>query len=104
LGVVGDCSPNPAFEPSSPYKPEHIMQKLDSAELKTGWIVHVYGRNRRLICALEPSHGWALLTGVGLGLLAAIIWFNLYTPGQHTPSQSSLPLTDKTGMPFLNID
>jgi hypothetical protein len=34
--------------------------KLDTDE---GWMVQVYGSNRRLLCALEPSHGWIFLIG-----------------------------------------
>lgn len=48
--------------------------KLNAGE---GWAVQVYGRDRRLICVLEPSHGWMFLIGCGVGLLLAVIWINV---------------------------
>ena len=75
------------------------MEKLD---LKTntgeGWMVQVYGRDRRLLCILEPFHGWVFLVGCGLGLLLAILWFNL--------SRYSLPVepAEPTETPFLQVD
>lgn len=52
------------------------MRKLEDP-IDEGWIVHVYGRNRRLLCALEPSHGWMFLAGLVLGLLLAITGYNI---------------------------
>ena len=75
------------------------MEKLD---LKThtgeGWMVQVYGRDRRLLCVLEPFHGWVLLVGCGLGLLLAILWFNL------SRCSSLTELTEPTETPFLQVD
>ncbi len=47
-----------------------------------GWVVQVYGSNRRLLCVLEPSHGWIFLFGCGVGLLLSVIWINVasYSP------------------------
>lgn len=47
-----------------------------------GWVVQVYGNNRRLLCVLEPSHGWVFSIGCGVGLLLAILWINVarYNP------------------------
>jgi len=38
------------------------MQKLNQNlehRPTDGWIVHIYTGNRRLLCALDPSHGWS---------------------------------------------
>lgn len=65
------------------------MNKFDSTKLRTridntseGWLVQVYGSDRRLLCVLESSHAWTFLLGCGCGLLLAVGWFNLanYSP------------------------
>ncbi|MGK7960729.1 hypothetical protein [Crocosphaera sp.] len=64
--------------------------KLNTDE---GWVVQVYGSNRRLLCVLEPSHGWIFLMGCGVGLLLSVIWFNAtrYSPPlEPTPPTESL--------------
>ena len=42
-----------------------------------GWMVQVYGQNRKLICILEASHGWTFLMGfilgIGISLMAAVV-------------------------------
>lgn len=60
------------------------MNKFNSTPLQTrfdntqeGWIVQVYGGDRRLLWVLEPSHAWTFVWGVGFGLLLAVGWFNL---------------------------
>ena len=71
--------------------------KLD-APLDDGWVIHVYDRNRRLCCSLDPSHSWAFGTGLGLGLLIAVIGMNLdltnrsQVPRSTTSSLSSTAL------------
>lgn len=52
--------------------------KQSQTKLKTdeGWLVQVYGSNRRLLCVLEPSHGWIFLAGCCMGFLVSVIWFN----------------------------
>lgn len=52
---------------------EQTQPKLDTDE---GWVVQVYGRNRRLLCVLESSHGWIFLAGCCVGLLLSAIWVN----------------------------
>lgn len=42
-----------------------------------GWAIHIYDRDRHLLCSLEPSHGWVFCTGIGLGIVAAIIGSHL---------------------------
>lgn len=73
------------------------MNKFDSTKLQTridntseGWLVQVYGRDRRLLCVLESSHAWTFLLGCGAGLLLTIGWFNL---ARHTPSTTYVPST-----------
>jgi hypothetical protein len=41
-----------------------------------GWIVQVYGSNRRLLYVFEPSHVWFFLAGCCLGVLVSVIWIN----------------------------
>jgi hypothetical protein len=59
-----------------------------------GWLVQVYGSNRRLLCVLEPSHGWMFLMGCCVGLLVSAIWVNAarYSPPlQPTPPSEEAP-------------
>ena len=74
---------------------EQPRTKLDSSE---GWLVQVYGSNRRLLCVLEPSHGWIFLAGCCVGLLLAVTWFNA--------SRHSVPVepTTPTEAPALQVD
>jgi hypothetical protein len=46
-------------------------------ELNTHWMIHIYDRNRRLRCSLDPSHGWSFLSGTLVGLLLAVLGINL---------------------------
>lgn len=73
------------------------MNKFDATKLRTrvdntseGWLVQVYGRDRRLLCVLESSHAWTFLLGCGVGLLVAIGWFNL---ARYSPSTTYVPAT-----------
>lgn len=63
----------------------HSQPKLDTNE---GWVVQVYGSNRRLLCVLEPSHGWLFLFGCGFGLLLSVIWINVT---RYSPPLESTP-------------
>ena len=74
------------------------MNKLEE-RVDDGWIVHIYGHNRRLLCALEPSHGWVFLIGCGVGLGLAILFVNLarYT---STAEASTSPIE----LPILQVD
>ncbi|MGB3203214.1 MAG: hypothetical protein WBA99_20075 [Nodosilinea sp.] len=42
-----------------------------------GWAIHVYNCDRRLVCTLEPSHGWVFMAGLALGLGLAVVGYNL---------------------------
>jgi hypothetical protein len=81
------------------------MNKFDSTKLPTkfdntseGWLVQVYGRDRRLLCVLESSHAWTFLLGCGFGLLLAVGWFNL---ASYNPSTTYEP---STAPPEMSID
>ncbi len=54
-----------------------------------GWAVHVYDSDRHLRFTLEPSHIWAFIWGIGVGLLVAIVWSAL-----HSASHSFLTNTE----------
>ena len=64
----------------------------------TGWAIQVYGRNRRLLCVLDASHGWIFITGCCVGLLLSLIWVNI-----ARDSSSVEPITP-TETPALQID
>lgn len=74
------------------------MKKLEE-RIDDGWIVHVYGQNRRLLYSLEPSHGWIFLIGFGFGLGLAILFVNLAR--YSSPAEVSPPSGD---LPMLQID
>lgn len=68
------------------------MNKFDSTQQRTrfdnpreGWLVQVYGGDRRLLCVLESSHAWTFLVGCGVGLLLAVGWFNLASASPAAP-------------------
>lgn len=75
------------------------MNKLQYP-IDEGWSVHIYDRQRRLLCALEPSHGWTFLSGCFLGLVLAMVWVNMAHSSPATSSQSTVP--PKT--PLLQVD
>lgn len=73
------------------------MNKFDSTKLRTrfdntpeGWLVQIYGSDRRLLCVLEASHAWTFLAGCGVGLLLAVGWFNL---ASASPATTYAPAT-----------
>lgn len=69
------------------------MHKLHHTH-QDGWTVHVYGRDRRLLFTLEPSHGWAFAAGTALSLAVAIVAYNLPSSGiPPAPSQPTSGLT-----------
>lgn len=70
------------------------MNKFDSQQSQPkfdtdeGWLVQVYGNNRRLLCVLDPSHGWVFLLGCCVGLLVSVLWINA---ARYSPSVEPLP-------------
>jgi hypothetical protein len=73
-------------------------QSRPQFEADEGWLVQVYGRDRRLLCVLEPSHGWIFLLGCGLGLLLAVLWVNF---ARLSPPVEPLPPEE---VPQLRVD
>lgn len=79
------------------------MKKLEE-RVDEGWMVHIYGRNRRLLCALEPSHGWSFVIGFGVGLALTIALFNLFHLSSPRPTTHSSHTVESPVNPMLNID
>lgn len=77
------------------FESKKSQPKIDTDE---GWLVQVYGSNRRLLCVLEPSHGWIFLLGCCVGLLVSVIWVNL-----ARQSQAPVP-TPPSEVPTLQVD
>lgn len=69
-----------------------------SSEADEGWLVQVYGRNRRLLCVLDPSHGWLFLLGCGVGGLLTVLWFNM---ARYSAPVEPAPPTE---IPQMQID
>jgi hypothetical protein len=71
------------------------MSKLITPRnLDEGWSVQIYGRDRRLICSLEPSHDRFFIVGLAIGLtfgilLAAALPQNEYSKSQHQSAVAS---------------
>lgn len=61
-----------------------------------GWAIHVYDRDRYLRFTLDPSHLWAFSWGIGVGLLAAIVWSALYSASHSFSSNTHLSPTPET--------
>lgn len=59
-----------------------------------GWSIQIYGRNRRLVCSLEPSHGRFFIVGLAIGLtfgilIAAALPQNEYSDTQRQSALAS---------------
>ncbi len=77
------------------FESSQSQPKLDTDE---GWVVQVYGSNRRLLCVLEPSHGWLFLSGCAVGLLLSVIWINV---ARYSPPLEPTPPTEPS---ILQVD
>ena len=77
------------------FESKQSQPRLDADE---GWVVQVYGSNRRLLCVLEPSHGWIFLVGCCVGLLVSVIWIN--AARYSSPVEPTAP----TEVPELQVD
>ena len=75
--------------------------KLDAAP-DNGWMIHIYDRNRRLCCTLEPSHGWVFGAGLSLGALITLIGVNLNIPDIPKTSPAETPLPSSAGAEQLS--
>jgi len=71
----------------------YLKDKIDE-----GWSIQIYGRDRRLICSLHPSHGWTFLTGFFIGLFLALTLI-----GQPS-NQGSNVENSETSTPPPNLD
>lgn len=77
------------------FESKQSRPKFDADE---GWLVQVYGRDRRLLCVLESSHGWMFLLGCGVGILLSVIWVNI---ARYSPPVEAAPPTQP---PELRLD
>ena len=74
------------------------MNKLTTHHtVQDGWTIHIYSSDRRLLCSLDPSHGWALAVGGILGVVVALVGFSasspcLATQESTTPTHLTAPL------------
>jgi len=50
------------------------MHKL-SPPAQEGWAIHIYSRDRHLLCTLDPSHCWTFIAGLALGLTVAVVGY-----------------------------
>jgi hypothetical protein len=74
-------------------------------EIDEGWSVQIYGRDRRLLCSLYPSHGWTFLAGFVVGLLLALIIAGYQsTQASSLTSPSSNPTSPNPHEPLLQVD
>lgn len=53
-----------------------------------GWIIQVYSGDRRLLCSIYPSHGWAFFIGILLGFAVALIGLQNQSVNHSRPSVS----------------
>jgi len=71
----------------------HSKATLDRT-LDSGWTVHIYNRQRQLLCTLTSSHGWSFVAGTVVGGVLAVIGFNLSTPQMvHSLPEETAPQT-----------
>lgn len=74
-------------------KSTHSHPSLERS-LDSGWTVHIYNRQRQLLCTFGPSHGWCFAVGIAVGGLLAVIGFNLATPQMpHSSPEGPTPQT-----------
>ncbi|MEO1148816.1 MAG: hypothetical protein AAFY26_24885 [Cyanobacteria bacterium J06638_22] len=73
------------------------LEHKPTLEFDTGWVVHFYGKDRRLLFAMEPSHGWMFFAGCIAGLLIGIVGYNVSqtetTPGRPVEPSITAPLS-----------
>lgn len=77
------------------------MNKIELTDTHEGWIVQVYGRDRRLLCVLEPSHLWAFVVGCGLGVVLTLLFSNLLC---YSPLVEPMDSTGPAKAPSLQVD
>lgn len=75
------------------------VSKLNQS-LADGWAIHIYDRNRRLLCTLEPLHGWIFAAGIGVGLVLALALSSMTVPSAPRP----VPQVSPTMTAPLQVD
>jgi hypothetical protein len=79
------------------------MQKTNhplTEQNNLGWSIQIYSGDRRLLCALYPSHGWVFLIGFILGCLMISVGIK---QDRVTPPPSKQVNTSPMNAP-LNLD
>ncbi|MGB3613457.1 MAG: hypothetical protein WBA10_06635 [Elainellaceae cyanobacterium] len=76
------------------------MHKQLQHTTQEGWAIHIYNRDRHLLCTLDPSHGWTFVAGLILGLTVAVVGYNLPDPPAAIPYR---PASDHLTAP-LQLD
>lgn len=74
------------------------MQRLQEV-IDEGWSVQVYGRDRRLLFSMHPSHGWTFLAGLIVGFSIATAAASGDRPASPPASTFSSPME-----PLLRVD
>ncbi len=77
----------------------YLKDKIDE-----GWSVQIYGRDRRLLFSLYPSHAWTFLAGLVIGLLFALVAAQHSTPPSSLTSPSSVSPSPNPDEPLLKVD
>lgn len=75
-----------------------MQPKQSNHDVQEGWMIHVYGGDRRLLCSLEASHIWFFIGGLVVGLFLAGI-----VASSQRPATTPTP-TPNTLTPPLAID
>lgn len=75
--------------------------KTRTDETEAGWVVQIYDRQRRLICLVEPSHGWAFFFGCLVGFVVTAVDFS--RAAQVSPPPLEAPQTP-VGAPLFQVD
>ncbi|AFZ43649.1 hypothetical protein PCC7418_1459 [Halothece sp. PCC 7418] len=75
-----------------------IQNKIDE-----GWSIQIYGRDRRLLCSFDPSHGWTFFTGFLVGLLLALMMVS-QQPTQTSSVSSPPHPSPNPHEPLLQVD
>jgi hypothetical protein len=75
--------------------------KTRTDETDEGWVVQIYDRQRRLICLVDPSHGWAFFLGCVAGFLVTAVGFSRAAQVSQPPLET--PQTPVSAPP-LQVD
>ncbi|MGG6293319.1 hypothetical protein ACQ4M4_02755 [Leptolyngbya sp. AN02str] len=67
-------------------------------EVNNGWAIQIYRSDRRLLCSLYPSHGWAFLAGLIIGCFMTVLGLQ----GQVVPHPSPTDVPPVAAPPKLD--